>query len=43
MPSNKVLLGICLIYMNYDLKEKPKIELILETVGEVFVEQGYRK
>jgi len=36
MPSNKVLLGICLIYMNYKIKEKTKIELILETAGEVF-------
>jgi AcrR family transcriptional regulator len=43
MLGNKVLLGICLIYMNHELKEKPKVELILETAGEVFAEQGYRK
>lgn len=24
MPSNKVLLGICLVYINYELKEKPQ-------------------
>ena len=29
--------------MNSKIKEKPKVELILETAGEVFAEQGYRK
>jgi AcrR family transcriptional regulator len=29
--------------MNSKIKEKPKVELILETAGEVFAEQGYSK
>jgi TetR/AcrR family transcriptional regulator, regulator of cefoperazone and chloramphenicol sensitivity len=29
--------------MNSEMKEKPKVELILEAAGEVFAEQGYRK
>jgi AcrR family transcriptional regulator len=29
--------------MNSEIKEKPKVELILKTAGEVFAEKGYRK
>jgi AcrR family transcriptional regulator len=29
--------------MNSEIKEKPKVELILETAGNVFAEQGYDK
>lgn len=29
--------------MNSKIKEKPKVELILETAGEIFAEQGYNK
>ena len=29
--------------MNFEKKEKPKVELILETAGEIFAEQGFRK
>ena len=43
MPGNKVLLGICLICMNSEIKEKPKVELILKTAGEVFAEKSCRK
>lgn len=51
MTNQKILIQLfqitvliaCLNYMNTEMKEKPKVELILETAGEIFAEQGYRK